>query len=76
MKFPNVFQGALAASAPIRHFKGTVDPMNFTNIVDQVLKVKGSEECYEYIHNGFFDLKNLKYDPMKYGELKYHFNLC
>jgi len=34
MKFPNVFQGALAASAPIRHFKGTVDPMNFTNIVD------------------------------------------
>jgi lysosomal Pro-X carboxypeptidase len=37
MKFPNVITGALAASAPILHFKGATNPNEFTTIASKVI---------------------------------------
>jgi lysosomal Pro-X carboxypeptidase len=41
MKFPNVITGALAASAPILHFKGATNPNEFTTIASKVINETG-----------------------------------
>ena len=76
MKFPHKVYGALAASAPILHFKGTVDPNDFTRVASSVIKDMGGQECYDLIHFGFFDIVNVQRDKSKYQAMKDHFNLC
>ena len=66
MKFPNKITGALAASAPILHFKGATDPNDFTRVASKVINDTGGQQCYDLLHFGFFDLVNVQYDNTKY----------
>lgn len=45
MKYPTHFHGAIASSAPILWFKGSVDPNVFDAIATQVLKKQWGNEC-------------------------------
>jgi len=60
MKYPQHFQGALAASAPILWFRGAVDPNSYTKIASDVFRSVGGETCYANISRGFYDLTNVK----------------
>ena len=59
MKYPNLVQGAVASSAPILHFRGAVDPSEFTRVASKVMRKQGGDECYDLVHKGFFDIVNL-----------------
>ena len=76
MKYPNQVQGALAASAPILWFNGTINPNTWTNIAADVVKNKGSEKCYDTLKYGFYDMTNLVYDKYKWSTLKDKFHMC
>jgi lysosomal Pro-X carboxypeptidase len=58
MKFPNWFQGALAASAPILFFDGYVDPDAYDNIAASDY-AKADPECPLSIKGGFDLLSQL-----------------
>lgn len=75
IKYPNLVNGAVAASAPIYHFLGTVDPELFNQIVtDDYAAV--APECPAYIKQAYDILqlwsKNTKY----YYKLQNIFNTC
>ena len=52
MKYPHVFQGALAASAPILFFDGYVSPNAYDDIATDDYRLVG-EYCPGMIKNGF-----------------------
>jgi lysosomal Pro-X carboxypeptidase len=58
-KHPAHFQGALAASAPIRYFKGAADPDGFTMIITEDFK-NASEKCPVLIKESWEILMDLK----------------
>ena len=75
MKFPETFQGAIAASAPIIYFKGAVPEDGFYQVIDKVF-TQGHEECHtniKAVHSLLVDMKN---DPAKIKELQSTFNTC
>ena len=76
MKYPNQIQGALAASAPILWFNGTINPNTWTDIAADVTKNKGSQNCYDTLKYGFYDMTNLVYDKYKWSTLQDKFNMC
>lgn len=76
MKYPQHFQGALAASAPVLWFKGVIDPNAYTKIAGDVFRNVGGDTCYANISRGFYDLANLKYDATKYETVKSIWGLC
>lgn len=76
IKYPHVFQGALASSATVRWFRDTVLPTAFDTWVSKIVKQIGGQECFDLYKDGFFDLASLKYDFTKYAKLKEIFNLC
>ena len=73
MKYPQWFQGALAASAPILFFDGYVDPYAYDDIATGVY-AKADEQCPISIKNGWSALNDL--DPSYYPQLAEIFNLC
>ena len=48
IKYPTHFHGAVASSAPIRWFNGTVDPYIYTEIASDVLRKEGGDDCFNY----------------------------
>lgn len=62
MKYPNVVQGALASSAPVRWFNGTIDPNAWTKIASHVIEKQGGQMCYYQYKFGFYDLTSCVYD--------------
>ena len=76
MKYPSHFQGAIASSAPVRWFKGVIDPNAYTKIASDVIKKLGGSECYDSLQRGFFELRVLEYDQSKWVELDSIFNTC
>jgi len=76
LKYPNQVQGALASSAPIRWFNGTINPNDWSNTAGSVIKNHGSETCYNTLKYGFYDLTSLVYDKFKWPTLKTKFNMC
>lgn len=59
MKYPHVFQGALAASAPILFFDGYVDPNAYDDIATNDYR-KADAECPGWIKEGFNQLADLR----------------
>lgn len=76
MKYPHMFQGALASSAPVLWFKGKTINTSYTKVASKVIKEQGGQQCYDLYSNGFFDLTNMKYDASKYAKVKDIFKLC
>lgn len=76
MKYPNVVQGALAASAPVRWFNGTINPNTWTKIASHVIEKQGGQMCYYQYKYGFYDLTSCVYDQFKWPKLKEIFGLC
>lgn len=76
MKYPQHIQGAVASSAPILWFKGSIDPNSYTIIAGQSIKKAGGQTCYDSILRGFFDMTNLKLDSSKYSMIDEIFNTC
>ena len=60
MKYPSKIYAALAASAPVRWYLGTVDPNGFNEISRAVIgnQVNG-EQCIKLLDEGISDLRNL-----------------
>lgn len=76
MKYPQHFQGALAASAPILWFENATDPNAYTKIVGDVIKEMGNQTCYDALSRGFFDMANMVHDKGKFAKLNQIWNPC
>ena len=77
-KYPHVFEGAIASSAPIMWFDGVIDPSSYTNVVanDILNKDMGGQECFDKLKYGFYDMQALQYDPSTYATVQSIFNVC
>ena len=75
MKFPHVFQGALAASAPILFFDGYVSPNAYDDIATDDYR-KADEQCPVMIKAGFDQLLSLREQADSYQTVSDIFNLC
>lgn len=77
MKYPNHVWGALAASAPVRWFRETIDPGLYAYTSGQVIKEQGGQECFDLVNHGFWDLNMLKDDATFYTQdYLTKFNVC
>jgi lysosomal Pro-X carboxypeptidase len=76
MKYPHLVTGAIAASAPIFHFNGTVDPEEFSQIATYHFSVVGGAECPAVIRTAFAFLESMRYNSSYYFELETVFNTC
>ena len=74
-KFPHVFQGAHAASAPILFFPGTVSPYAFNQVVTEDFK-GANKECPSAIQMSLNKLQAMQNDKTKYEMLTKAFNTC
>jgi len=75
MKYPHVFQGALAASAPILFFDGYVSPNAYADIATEDFR-KVDEACPEMIKAGFDQLLSLREQAETYQTISDIFSLC
>ncbi len=75
MKYPHVFQGALAASAPILFFDGYVSPDAYDDIATNDFR-KADEQCPVNIKAGFEQLEDLRKQSESYEDIARIFNLC
>ena len=75
MKYPHVFQGALAASAPILFFDGYVSPNAYDDIATEDFR-KADADCPVMIKAGFDQLAALKEQTDSYADLQTIFGLC
>ena len=75
MKYPHVFQGALAASAPILFFDGYVSAYAYDDIATDDFR-QADADCPTFIHSGFTQLADLADDSSSYQAISEIFNLC
>ena len=75
MKYPHVFQGALAASAPIMFFDGYVSPNAYDDIATDDFR-KVDEDCPVMIKAGFDQLIAMKEQTDSYQTVHDIFSLC
>ena len=75
MKYPHVFQGAFAASAPILFFDGYVSPNAYDDIATEDFR-KADEDCPVMIKAGFDQLAELKEQTDSYADVQTIFGLC
>lgn len=75
MKYPNVFQGAHAASAPILFYPETVSPYAFNQIVTEDYRL-ADPTCPPRIQEGLQTLQAARDDKTKYASIKKAFNTC
>jgi lysosomal Pro-X carboxypeptidase len=69
MNYPHVFQGALASSAPILFFEGSVSPYAYNTIATQSF-TNADPDCPSKIRKGFETLNKWRDQPDKYATLK------
>ena len=75
IKYPHLVDGALAASAPIFHFPGTVDPELFNFIVTEDYK-NIDVNCPINAYAGFQALNNNAYNSQYYFTFQSIFKTC
>ena len=75
LKYPHVFQGALAASAPILFFDGYVSANAYDDIATDDYR-KADEQCPVRIKAGFDQLLALREQADSYQAVHDIFNLC
>jgi len=77
MKYPHVFQGALAASAPIEYFKGapSAPEWRFAEVASNDFK-EVSQNCYDGIKDVFTRMEDKKDDAAFRKILGDSFNTC
>ena len=75
MKYPHVFQGALAASAPILFFDGYVSPNAYDDIATSDF-AKADAQCPVNIKAGFEQLESLREQAGTYQNISDIFGLC
>jgi len=75
MKFPYVFQGALASSAPILYFKGVTDPYAFSKLTTQAF-TNASANCSFIIRDAFQTLYEHENRNSSYTQISKIFNTC
>ena len=75
MKYPHVFQGALAASAPIMFFDGYVSPNAYDDIATDDFR-KVDEDCPVMIKAGFDQLIAMREQTDSYQTVHDIFSLC
>lgn len=76
MKYPNQFQGALAASAPILWFQGVINPNIWSDIASHVVRKQGGQQCFDLYKDGLYDLHQVVYDASKWIEVGQIFSTC
>lgn len=76
MKYPQVVWGAIAASAPVRWFRETIDPGLYAYTSGHVIKEEGGQACYDLVNHGFWDFNMLRDDATFYDNVKSKFNVC
>ena len=76
MKYPTKFHGAIASSAPILWFKGSIDPNAYTKIASETLKKMYGPECYTYQHDGFYSLIQASSLPVTFANISKAMNMC
>ena len=74
-KFPNVFAGAHAASAPVMFYPETVSPYGYLGTVTNTFGFYG-EQCPVLVKKGFDTLNAARADKKQYPAIKKAFNLC
>lgn len=75
MKYPYLIDAALAASAPLLHFNGTVVPELYNAIITNDYRDQG-QDCVDEIQFGFQQLEGLMNDETQWPELEKIFNTC
>ncbi|KAK7267031.1 hypothetical protein RIF29_19695 [Crotalaria pallida] len=75
LKYPHVAIGALASSAPIRHFMGVTSPYVFANIITQDFRSE-SENCYKVIKGSWKLIEDTFFKHGGPEQLQKSFRLC
>jgi lysosomal Pro-X carboxypeptidase len=75
MKYPGTFQGALASSAPILFFEGSVSPYAYNEVATQSF-ASYAAECPNVIRNGFAALIANEDQKQNYAQIGTIFNMC
>jgi len=75
MKYPQVVDGAIAASAPLVMYPGITSPYAFNEVVTNDFK-NAKEGCAAAFKEGFDLLKELRTQTQYYQALKSELNLC
>jgi lysosomal Pro-X carboxypeptidase len=76
MKFPHIVTGAIASSASIFQFNGTVDPNEYSRLVTYHFSVVGGPECPAVIKTAFDILESWMNNITYYYQLELLFNTC
>lgn len=74
-KYPHVIQGGIAASAPIRYFKGATEPEAFNEIITNSFR-NASHDCPDVIKESWNILEQAKNRPETWDEISSIFNTC
>lgn len=77
MKYPSKIYGALASSAPVRWFKGVIDPNDYNTLSTSVIQNQvNGEQCSELLSHGLSDMRNLQMDSDFYAVVAEKFFVC
>jgi len=76
MKYPATFHGAIASSAPILWFYGSVDPHAYDQITDQSATKLFGPQCVTWYQQGFYDLLQAENVQTTYDTIHDAFNIC
>ena len=74
-KYPHIFHGALASSAPITFFEGGVSPYGYNQATTESFGVT-YPECPDILREAFRVLVDWKDESGNYDEIQSAFNLC
>ncbi|KAF0897251.1 hypothetical protein E2562_034720 [Oryza meyeriana var. granulata] len=75
MKYPHIFMGAVASSAPILGFYGLSNPYSFYDAISDDFKSE-SQHCYDVLRNSWSELDKALATDAGRAQLNHIFNMC